>query len=186
MPTTSRAIPKFKIVIPEKRIRRSVQGLARQIDRYARAEGTSGLTVVAIMDAAFIFCADLVRDMKTPSTVVFVKASSYNGMRKAKTNLAPLPDAIWDRPVLVVDTIFDTGKTIEKVFREIRKHTSRIALAVLVAKHGKADLAAYTKDVETFVGIQLEGDPFLVGYGLDCAGQFRHLKDLHLYVADRN
>jgi hypoxanthine phosphoribosyltransferase len=185
MPTASKGSPRFRIVISEKRIRRSVERLARQIERHCRAKRISELTVLCVMDGAFIFCADLVRGLKTPTTIAFVKASSYNGTQRRSANLAPLPTAIRGRAVLVVDTIFDTGKTIAKVLRHVRKQTSQIALAILVAKQGKADLAAYSKGMKTFVGIYLEGDPFLVGYGLDCGGQFRHLKAIRLFIADR-
>ena len=180
------AASRLEQLIPEDRIAQAVRKLARQIDRYSRRNGLPELTVVCVMDGAFVFCADLVRQMKTPTAILFVKASSYTGTQRAATNLARLPEAIQGRPVLVVDTIFDTGKTISKVLRQVRKRTSRIALAILLAKHGKADLAAHSNGIDTFVGVKLQGDPFLVGYGLDCGGQFRHLRDIRRIAADRD
>ena len=179
--------PRFKVAVSEKRIAQTVQELSGRIDRYARANEISELSVVCVLDGAFIFCADLVRAMKTPTNIVFLKARSYNGTRRGALSLARLPEAMQARTVLVVDTVYDTGKTIAKVLREIRKQTSQIALAVLVEKHGKAAAPASSlrgsPAIETFVGIRVPGDPFLVGYGLDVGGRFRHLKDIRIYSA---
>ena len=178
---------RFKVSVSEKRIARTVQELSGRIDRYARANGISELSVVCVLDGAFMFCADLVRAMETPTSIVFVKARSYNGTRRGTLSLARLPETLRDHPMLVVDTVYDTGKTIVKVLREIRKQTSQIALAVLVEKHGKAAAPPSSlrgsPAIETFVGIRVPGDPFLVGYGLDVGGRFRHLKDIRIYSA---
>jgi hypoxanthine phosphoribosyltransferase len=177
------------VLISEIKIHQAVRRLARQIDRLARAQGIAQLTVVCVMDGAFIFCADLVRAMKTPTTIVFAKAQSYNGTKKGRTALAPLPNTLKGQTVLIVDTIYDTGKTIAKVIRAVRQQTCSITLVVLVEKRDKAKLKPRRGAVvpmrapglKTFVGFRLGGDPFLVGYGLDCSGQFRHLRDLRAF-----
>jgi hypoxanthine phosphoribosyltransferase len=176
----------FKVSISEQRIARTVHKLSEQIDDYARANAISELRVVCVLDGAFMFCADLVRAMKTPTSIVFLKARSYNGTRSGALSLERIPETMRDRPVLVVDTVYDTGKTIAKVLRELRKQTSQIALAVLVEKQGKAASAhslSGSPAIETFVGIRVAGDPFLVGYGLDVGGRFRHGKDIRVYSA---
>src|ERR1051325_8421858 len=166
-------------LISERKIRSAVRKLAREVDRFASSEKIAEMTVVCVMDGAFIFCADLVRKMKTPTRMVFVKARSYKGTKKGVTALSALPD-IPGQPVLIVDTIYDTGETIAKVIRAVRKHTSRIALALLVEKHREAPVAADANGVKTFVGMRLKGDPFLIGYGLDCSGKYRYLRDIRI------
>jgi hypoxanthine phosphoribosyltransferase len=177
--------PRFPVSISEKQIARTVRRLAGRIDRYARSKDISELTVLCVLDAAFVFSADLVRAMKTPTSIVFLKARSYEGTRRGALSLARVPDAVRGRPVLIVDTVYDTGKTVAKVLREVRKRTSRVALAVLVEKQGKAAVPLQSlsngSTVETFVGIRVAGDPFLVGYGLDVSGRFRHWKDIRIY-----
>ena len=177
--------PRFPVSISEKQIARTVQRLAGQIDRHARANGFAELVVVCILDAAFVFCADLVRAMKTPTSIVFLKARSYEGTRRGALSLARVPGAVRGRPVLIVDTVYDTGKTVAKVLQEVRKRTSRVALAVLVEKQGKAVVPPQSLSnksaIESFVGIRVSGDPFLVGYGLDLSGRFRHWKDIRIY-----
>jgi hypoxanthine phosphoribosyltransferase len=175
------ATPASKALISEEKIRKSIRRIAKQIDRYAGARHVQELAVVCVMDGAFIFCDDLVRQMKTCTILFFTRAQSYLGTRKGPTRLSPMSSRIRGRSVLVVDTIFVSGKTLRKVIGEVRRHTSRIALAVLVEKQGKARLADLPADIDTFVGIRLPGDPFLVGYGLDCDGRHRELRDIRTY-----
>jgi hypoxanthine phosphoribosyltransferase len=176
-------VPRLKVIIREERIRRAVRRMAGEIDRYAQSHSIPELTIVCVMDGAFVFCADLVRRMTTPTQFLFVKASSYDGTVRRHTSLARIALRRRNQPVLVVDTIFDTGRTIHKVIAGLREQTSPIALAVLVEKRGKASVAELFPRFETFVGIKIEGDPFLVGYGLDCDGQYRQLRDIRVFRA---
>jgi hypoxanthine phosphoribosyltransferase len=172
------ALARLKIIIPADRIQRLVRKLAGQIDCYALSKSIPELTVVCVMDGAFMFCADLVRQMATPTALIFVKARSYSGARKGITRLAPISGLTRGRPALVVDTILDTGKTIERVIHEVRKHTSRVSLAVLVEKRGKGGPQKMWRGIETFSGVTLATDRFLVGYGLDWDGKYRQLRDI--------
>ena len=173
---------RFKTVASAARINRAVQKLARQIDGYFESRSVTTITVVCVMDASFMFCADLVRRLKTPARIVFTKATSYSRAKKGKTSLAPFPKNLRAKPVLVVDTIYDTGKTIEKVVSELRKQTRRITVAVLINKKVKARRALPT--AVRFVGMELPGDLFLIGYGLDYAGEFRDWKDVRALPAN--
>lgn len=176
------ASPHFKPAFSELTIQRAVRRLARQIDRRVKVARVADLTVVCVMDGAFIFCADLVRALRTPARLVFLKAQSYQGARKGATSTAALPPglraALRHSLVLVVDTIYDTGLTIAKVVRKVRSRTNPVWLAVLVEKEGQAVIPANQQCDELFVGLQVSGDPFLIGYGLDVNGEFRNLPDI--------
>jgi hypoxanthine phosphoribosyltransferase len=167
---------RFRTILTAARIRRLVAELAQRVDEHYGSVGVSEIVIVCVMNASFMFCADLVRRLQTPSRVLFVQARSYQGTRKGGTVLAPIAENLRDRHVLVVDTIFDTGKTIERVVREVRKQTKAVEVAVLVVKHRKSDRRR--RAAARFQGIALPGDPFLIGYGLDLAGEYRALKDI--------
>jgi hypoxanthine phosphoribosyltransferase len=173
---------RFKTAVSAARINRAVQQLARQIDGYYETKPVTTIMVVCVMDASFMFCADLVRRLKTPARIVFTKATSYNRAKKGRTSLVPIPKNLRGQFVLVVDTIYDTGKTIEKVISELRKQTRRITVAVLINKKVKARRAL--PRAVRFVGMELPGDLFLVGYGLDYAGEFRDWKDVRVLPAN--
>jgi hypoxanthine phosphoribosyltransferase len=165
-------------IISQRKIRSVVKVLARRIDRACKAERIQELYVACVMDGSFIFAADLVRAMRTPTRVFFLKASSYRGTRKGATRISALPASLRGQSVLITDTIYDTGITIERVINQVRRQTDSVWLAVLIEKHGKAARAVETIAERAFVGIKLAGDPFLIGYGLDVDGQFRWLPDI--------
>jgi len=179
------ASPHFKLAFSEVSIQSGVRRLARRIDRRLREASVSEITVVCVMDGAFIFCADLVRALRTPARLVFMKAQSYQGATKGATTAAALPPdlraAMRNSLVLVVDTVYDTGLTIAKVVRKVRYGANPVWLAVLVEKEGKAVIPSRQQCDELFVGFKISGDPFLIGYGLDYNGRFRERKDIRIH-----
>ena len=101
-------------------------------------------------------------------------ASSYRGRTmtpcelRIDTNL--LPD-IRDLDVLIIDDIFDTGKTIEKLVESLKAFEPRsIRTAVLLVKEGRSEVDI-TPDFHCFQIL----DAFVVGYGLDYNDDYRHL-----------
>lgn len=173
----------MRALISSRKIALAVRRLARQIDAACRRAGTRELTVVCVMDGAFIFTADLVRALRTPTRVVFAKATSYQGTRRRATRLHPLPESLRGKAILIADTIYDTGRTIARVSRQARLLSPRVWLAVLVEKQGQAAVPPDRQAERVFVGIRLAGDPFLIGYGLDVSGRYRHLPDILVHTA---
>lgn len=165
--------------ISQLRIRSAVRRMARQIDAACLRQGIQELTVVCVMDGAFVFTADLVRALRTSSRLVFLKAASYQGTRRKALRADRLPASLRVRTLLIVDTIYDTGKTIERVVGQARGLADAVWLAVLVEKAGKAAVAAEQQADTSFIGLRVAGDPFLIGYGLDVDGQYRSLPEIH-------
>jgi hypoxanthine phosphoribosyltransferase len=171
----------MRVLISQRRIKAATSRLARGIDRACRQQNIRELTVLCVLDGAFVFTADLIRVLRTPTRLVFLKAASYQGTRRGALRVAALPSSLRGKPVLIVDTIYDTGETISRVVGQVRKLTSFVWLVVLIEKHGKATVRPLDQAVMAFTGIQLAGDPFLIGYGLDVSGRFRNLPDLREY-----
>ena len=172
-------MPQFKIAISEARIHRTVRRMARQLDVYYAAQAVSQITVVCVMNATFVFCADLVRCLKTPARIVFTRARSYQGARKGKTRLSPIAESLRGRHVLVLDTIYDTGGTMARVLAAARRQTQHVTAAVLIVKTGKQS-RPLPPEIR-FIGMELPGDPFVIGYGLDYDGEFRELKEVRIF-----
>ncbi|MFZ4733540.1 MAG: phosphoribosyltransferase, partial [Pirellulales bacterium] len=73
--------------------------------------------------------------------------------------------------VLVVDDIFDTGRMLEALVAELgRRGAARVRSLVLLRKTGRSEVAIEPD----FVGFDIP-DVFVVGYGLDFDGAWRHL-----------
>ncbi|RMG35694.1 MAG: hypoxanthine phosphoribosyltransferase [Planctomycetota bacterium] len=132
------------------------------------------LTIVGVLTGAVIFVADLIRSVRIPHRIGFVQASSYRGEATAPGALrideALLPD-IAGRDVLLVDDIFDTGRTLERLVTALKRHgPARIVSAVLLWKEGRQEV-----HIEPDYFCFRIPNRFVVGYGLDYDDDYRHL-----------
>lgn len=156
--------------------------LARKLSVYLKDKGKDVVMCVILKGAAF-FAVDLSRDLQDlglEHSMYFVDASSYRGIQQADAVTVKsllMPDKFKGKHVLLVDELYDNGKTLATVY-----------------EHLLADICMDAKDVTTcvmfrktknvtqyappdFVGLDVE-DAWLVGYGLDDDGLRRGMRDL--------
>lgn len=132
---------------------------------------------VGILNGAFIFAADLIRRIKMNCRISFVKTASYKGTQTTGhvETLIGLGDEIKGKTVVVIEDIIDTGLTLEEVLKQLRNHQP--AEIFVVALLFKCD--ACIKDVRIdYLGREIPND-FVIGYGLDCDGHGRNLRDIY-------
>ncbi len=133
-------------------------------------EGSS-LSVLAILDGAFMFCADLVRRLPMPVHIALVPMISVDRGGDPERIVLPADFPIRGRDLLLVEDILDSGKTLDALrIRLARESPARIRLAVLLDKAARRS-AKVTAD---YVGFAVE-DRWIVGYGLDWHGLYRNL-----------
>jgi hypoxanthine phosphoribosyltransferase len=160
-----------KKLLGEEEIRGGVQRLAREIgDHYA----TRPLTVVGVLTGSIVLVADLIRYLDLPLRVGVIQARSYCGAATSPGPLAidasMLPD-IRGRDVLLVDDIFDTGRTLAALVEQFATlGPSSLRTMVLLRKAGRQQVALQPD----YVGFEIP-DVFVVGYGLDYQDGYRHL-----------
>jgi hypoxanthine phosphoribosyltransferase len=159
-----------KVILNESRLREGVDEMASAIQlRYA----DSPLTVVAVMTGSLVLLADLMRRLTMPVRVSLIQASSYRGGTESGS-LWIRDDMMLDvsnRDVLVIDDIFDTGKTLHAVLQCIRQMNPKsVASAVLLHKAERQQVD-FTPD---FVAFKIPNE-FVVGYGLDYQDLYRNL-----------
>lgn len=168
-------------ILSRGQIRRRVRELAAQI----RAEyGGERPILVGTLKGAFVFLADLVRQVGLPLEVDFIMVSSYGMGRTSKGQITVLKDVTTDvagRHVLLVDDIIDSGLTLQF----LRDHLlSRGAASLRVCA-----LLARERVLAEGVAIDYLGFPvpegFVVGYGIDYAEQYRHLPDVYVLEGER-
>ena len=159
----------MKILVSAAEIQASVESLAAKIKE---REGNRPLTVIAIMTGSIVFLADLIRKLEMPLRVGVVQTSSYRGTVRGplSINAAMMPD-IAGRDVLLVDDIFDTGRTLQEVIASLADFQPRsLSSAVLLLKRGRQE----TDLRPDYVGFEIP-DEFVVGYGLDYNDLYRNL-----------
>jgi hypoxanthine phosphoribosyltransferase len=150
--------------------------LARRVEEMARAiaadtpEGAT-LSVLSILDGAFMFCADLVRRLPMPVRVGLVPLVSVARGGDPDRVALPADLPIAGADVLVVEDILDSGRTLAALLERLRKREPRrVRLAVLLDKPARR-VAEVRAD---YVGFAVD-DRWVVGYGLDHEGLYRNL-----------
>jgi len=158
-----------EILIGKAALSARVDALARAIAADTREGGE--LTVIALMDGAFMFCADLVRRLPMPVRLALVPIKSID--RGGSPSSLRLPDGVplEGADVLVVEDILDTGRTLFALKEHIlAQRPARLRVAVLLDKPGRRAVP-FTAD---YVGFPVP-DRWIVGYGLDVDGLYRNL-----------
>jgi len=166
------------VLIPEAAIRERVRALGEQITRdYQSLDLVSpdftspDLVVLGVLKGAFMFVADLVREIDLSVVVDFVSASSYGGERTSTGQVKLIPGTWTDvegRDVLVVEDVIDTGRTLDAIIAAVREHQARSVRTVALLRKPRARARI------DYVGFDID-DRFVVGYSLDDAGKWRHL-----------
>ncbi|QDT94575.1 hypoxanthine phosphoribosyltransferase [Gimesia aquarii] len=160
----------MKVLIDQDQINSRVVNLGREL---ANEYQNRQLTIIGILTGSLVLLADLIRAIDVPHQVGLIQASSYRDKMTAgslKINLDYLPD-ITGRDVLLVDDIFDTGRTMETLLEQVsQREPLSLKSAVLLWKE-EATEVDLTPDYHCFK----IPNHFVVGYGLDFNNEYRHL-----------
>ncbi len=162
----------MKTLLTEEQLGEGIRRMAGEIKKHYQGRP---LTIVGVMIGSIVLLADLIRLLDLPLRVELVQARSYRagGTRPGPLaiNVDLLSESIQGRDVLLIDDIFDTGRTLWELIPQIDElGPTSVRSAVLLWKEGrsevtmKPDFAAFTIPNE-----------FVVGYGLDYRDQYRNL-----------
>lgn len=169
------------ILVSEQAIKSRIAALGQEVsEAYADVEE---ITIIAIINGALFFAADLIRAINVPVRFDCMRVSSYRN----DTSPVQEPEII-DRlrldldgqHVLILDDILDTGHTCARVIEEIRKlNPASVRFGALLEKRGRREV-----DVKAdFIGFVIP-DEFVVGYGLDFAERYRDLPCIGILKAE--
>lgn len=136
-------------------------------------EGTD-LLFVGILRGAFMFLADLARQVKLSCCYDFMAVTSYGANTKSSgvvRILKDLNEPIEHRHIILVEDIIDTGLTLDYLIRMLRvRHPASIKVCALLDKR-----ECRIREVPTdYIGFTIP-DYFVVGYGLDLNQRYRNL-----------
>jgi hypoxanthine phosphoribosyltransferase len=168
----------FREFIPEAAIKSRIEELACQINNDLTGRD---VVFVGILNGAFIFAADLFRQIEFPARISFLKYASYQGTSSSGTikELIGWNDDVSNKTIVIIEDIVDTGNTLERIVGEllIRK-ASEIRITALFLKR-----SAYLKSINIdYVGFEIPDD-FVVGFGLDYDGYGRNLPSVYTLVS---
>ena len=167
----------FETSMSEAEIKQRVKELAQQMSR--DLEGKNPL-LLAVLNGAFIFAADLMREMTIPCEISFVKLASYQGTASTGTirEVIGINEDLTDRTVVIVEDIVESGLTIKRMMEQIgTRHPASVQVCTLFFK---PDRLKENLKLD-YVAFSIPND-FILGYGLDYDQQGRGLKDLYTLV----
>jgi hypoxanthine phosphoribosyltransferase len=174
--TDTTAEDRLERLLSRREIEEAVRRLAAELDRdYAGLEPL----LVGVLRGAFIFLADLVRQVRTPVGIDFMRITSYEEGTQTSGRprvAAGLPrEAISGRHVVMVEDMVDTGLTTRAALRHLGR--SRPASLRVCALLDKPERRRVPVRID-YLGLTVP-DRFLVGYGLDLDGRHRQLPDIY-------
>jgi hypoxanthine phosphoribosyltransferase len=166
--------------ITEQQIKKRISELATQINHDFKG---SPLVVISILNGSFMFTADLVRELRLPIVMDFIKASSYGDNTQSS---GQLEISLWTKldlrgkNVLLVEDIVDTGRTLSVILNKFQSTgANKVKLASLLYKPSRNII----KVPIDYLGFEIE-DKFVIGYGLDYASMYRELPYIGIYSED--
>ncbi|WP_186753934.1 hypoxanthine phosphoribosyltransferase [Echinicola salinicaeni] len=164
----------FTLFISAEELGERIAHIAKDISK--DYEGKKPL-VLGVLNGAFMFISDLMKEVDIPLQLSFIKISSYQAMNstgKVK-ELIGVSEEIKGREVIVVEDIVDTGVSMTHLLESIsEKEPASISVVSLLLKP-----EALKKPVTVdYIGFEIP-DKFVVGYGLDYDGFGRNLKEIY-------
>lgn len=164
----------FELFIEQEVIEQGIKRVADQMN--TELDGKNPL-FLAVLNGAFMFAGELMKEVSVPSEITFVRLASYQGTATTHRvqEVLGLNESIRGRSVVVVEDIVDSGNTMVALIAELMKHEpAEVKIATLLFKP-----AALRQDITPdWVALEIPND-FIVGYGLDYDGYGRNLKDIY-------
>lgn len=162
-----------EVVIAADTLQRRVRELGAEISRdYAGRD----LVLVSVLKGAFVFLADLVREITIPVVLDFMAITRYGAGRRggAVRIEKDLDLVVAGREILVIEDIVDTGLTLGYLMKNLgARDPASLAVCTLLDRRARR----LTKLPLRYVGFEVP-DRFLVGYGLDHRELWRNLPHL--------
>ena len=160
--------------IKKKEIKTRIKEIAKEIQKEYKGKVP---VFIGVLNGAFIFMSDLIREVNIDCEIDFYKLSSYGDQKISSGNVKSLKNInadIQGRDVIVVEDIIDSGLSIKYIKEDILKRNPKsLKLCALLYKKGISKLD-FKID---YIGFKIP-NKFVVGYGLDYAQKYRNLKEI--------
>ena len=163
----------FKPYLTSSEISLAIQKIANQINLDYQDKNP---LFIAILNGSFIFASDLFKKINIPAEISFIKLASYQGIKSTGNVITAigLETDLFDRHVVVLEDIIDTGKTLSAFLPQLQ-HQQPKSLKVCTLLH-KKEATKFPIDID-YLGFEIP-DLFVVGYGLDYNGYGRNMDQI--------
>ncbi len=160
------------VIVTQKQIDEETTRIANEITKDFKG---SEVVFVTILNGSFMFASDLIKKVNLDCYIDFMQCSTYGNKTVSSGNFVVKKDITMDiseKNVIVVEDILDSGYTIKNLIEYLNlKNPKTIKVAAFIDKPMRR-----VEDVTAdYVGVTMDDDSFIVGYGLDYAQKYRNL-----------
>lgn len=169
----------FETSIPESEILEKVKIVAERINHDYEDKIPLFL---AVLNGAFMFAADIMREITIPCEISFVKLASYQGTTSTGTikEVMGINEDLTGRHIIILEDIVDTGLTMKRMVETLgTRNPASIEICPMLLKPGKLQVPLDIK----YAAMEIPND-FIVGHGLDYEQQGRNLPDIYTLVKE--
>ena len=169
---------RLNLLLSREQIGSVVEDLA---DRISRDYGQRELVLVCVLKGAFMFLSDLIRHLRVPVQLDFVRLASYGSSMQTSGRVEITKDveiSIEGKDVLIVEDIIDSGRTIQFLKDRLtlaKPHSVKVC--TLLDKKARREVAMEAD----YVGKEVD-NLFVVGYGIDFNEQYRNLPEIYYLI----
>jgi hypoxanthine phosphoribosyltransferase len=167
----------FETSISEADIKTRIKEVAARINKDMADKNPLFL---GVLNGAFIFAADLMREVTIPCEISFVKLASYQGITSTGKvhEVLGINEDLTGRYIIVVEDIVDTGRTMKQMIESLgTRNPASVSICSLFVKPDKLE-----EDIDIKYPCFSIPNDFIVGYGLDYDQQGRNLKEIYTLV----
>lgn len=165
-----------ELFISRETIQQRVLALAKKISSDYEGEEP---VLIGVLNGAVFFFADLMRAIRIPTKMDFVRVSSYGSQMQSSGSIRMTKDIeipIAGKPVILVEDIVDSGLTLSYLKEKFEQRgASSLKICALIDKLERKEKNVFVD----YCGFQIQ-EGFLVGYGLDCNEEYRYLPEIYL------
>lgn len=165
---------KFSESINSHEIQSTVKKIAKELNRDLIDQD---VIFVAVLNGAFMFTSDLIKQIKFNCRISFMKIASYEGVESSGilNQLIGINEELKDKVIVIVEDIVDKGNTLNLILKQLHQHQP--AMIKVVTLLFKPDSFEYNFKLD-YVGFRIPNE-FVVGYGLDYNGFGRNLNSIY-------
>jgi len=164
----------FVPFLTEEAIQNRIKEMAEQISQDYRGKIP---IFIGVLNGAFIFLSDLIKNISIDCEIDFFKLSSYGDSKISSGNVRLLKELNCDvngRDIIIVEDIVDSGlsiKYIEEIFAKHTPNSMKVCSLLMKPESLKFDVKI------DYIGFNIPSK-FVIGYGLDYAQKFRNLRSI--------
>ena len=162
-----------KVLLSQEEIKKVVSRLAKSIDEDYKDK--ENVVLVGVLKGSITFMADLMRELKIPACIDFMKVSSYGDSTISSGNVNIVLDLnrknLPNEHLIIVEDIVDSGRTLKYLVNYLMAKGAKSVKTVTLLDKPERREVDYAPE---YVGAQIENH-FVIGYGLDYSEKYRTL-----------